>query len=87
MAVLLRHQPKPKASRRTQVTMTEELLASLGAYAERKGVTLQHAIETLLDAGLRSHARAVKAGTARGAQVTPEQARSAIRARWDKRQP
>ena len=37
MAVLLRHQPKPKASRRTQVTMTEELLASLGAYEVGRG--------------------------------------------------
>lgn len=49
------------------------LVARLRAYADRKGLGQQAAAVALLDAGLRSHERAVAAGQARAATLTPEE--------------
>lgn len=66
--------------------LSAELKARLRAYAKAQNRTMDDALALLLDAGLRAHARATKAGHARGAQVTPEAARAAVQARWAKRQ-
>lgn len=60
------------------------LVARLRAYADRKGLGQREAAVALLDAGLRAHERAVAAGQARGATLTPEQGRAAVQARWDR---
>lgn len=58
------------------------LVARLGSYADRKGLGQQDAAVALIDAGLRAHERAVAAGQARGAALTPEHGRAAVQARW-----
>jgi hypothetical protein len=62
--------------------MDASLRARLRAYAERKGLTVPQATAALLDAGLRAHERAVKAGQARAATFTPAQGLAAVRKRW-----
>ena len=61
-----------------------ELRARLLAYATRKGITVAAARVALLDAGLRAHERAVRAGKARAVTFTPEQGRAAVSQRKDR---
>jgi hypothetical protein len=58
------------------------LAARLTAYAARVGLGRAEAAVSLIDAGLRAHERAVKAGEARAAHVTPEQQRATAQQRW-----
>lgn len=53
-----------------------DLMARLTAYADRVGLGRAAAAERLMDAGLRAHERAVTAGQARAATMTPDERRA-----------